>query len=92
MELDQMLFSGLEHKAENLAPTEPFYLTLFKVLTLAVSPSLVSRYCEGYSVWVFEDLNFKISEGYKLQFWSELSEILNFRSSNTPEPIAFTIP
>ena len=34
MELDQMLFSGLEHKAQNLAPTESFYLTLLKVLKL----------------------------------------------------------
>ena len=66
--------------------------------------------------WVFEDLKFKISEGYdqnwcfsdcaqlavsetanwaqsgKHQFWSEPSEILNVRSSSTPEPVAFTIP
>jgi hypothetical protein len=52
---------------------------------------------------VFEDLKFKISEGClaetvnraesgQLQFWSELSEILNLRSSNTPETVAFTIP
>ena len=67
---------------------------------------------------VFEDLKFKISEGYKqievvlalpcwlsqlaetanraepgqLQFWSEPSEILNLRSSNTPETVAFTPP
>ena len=49
---------------------------------------------------VFEDLEFKISEGYeqnwcfpdanwaqsgKHQFWSEPSEILNLRSSTTPE-------
>ena len=26
------------------------------------------------------------------QFWSEPSEILNLRSSNTPETVAFTIP
>ena len=31
--------------------------------TLGVSPSLVSRYCEGYIFGVFEDLKFKISEG-----------------------------
>ena len=68
--------------------------------------------------WVFEDLKFKISEGYnqnwcfpdsaqlavsvtetanwaesgKHQFWSEPSEILNLRSSTTPETVAFTPP
>ena len=55
--------------------------------------------------WVFEDLKFKISEGYnqiaetanwaqsgKHQFWSEPSEILNSRSSITPETVAFTTP
>ena len=55
---------------------------------------------------VFEDLKFKISEGSdqslaetanradsgQLQFWSEPSEILKMRSSNTPETVAFTIP
>ena len=57
---------------------------------------------------VFEDLKFKISEGSdqnwscpetanradsgQLQFWSEPSEILNVRSSRTPETVAFTIP
>ena len=63
---------------------------------------------------VFEDLKFKISEGYdqnwcfpysphlaetanwaesgKHQFWSETSEILNLRSSTTPETVAFTPP
>ena len=43
--------------------------------------------------WVFEDLKFKISEGYD-QFGSEPSEILNLsiRSSTTPETVAFTLP
>jgi hypothetical protein len=41
--------------------------------------------------WVFEDLKFKISEGYD-QNWSEPSEILNLRSSTTPETAAFTPP
>ena len=54
--------------------------------------------------WVFEDLKFKISEGYdqnwcfpdwaqsgKVQFWSESSEILNLRSSTTPETVASSI-
>ena len=41
--------------------------------------------------WVFEDLKFKISEGYN-QFWSKPSEILNSRSSTTPETVAFTPP
>ena len=41
--------------------------------------------------WVFEDLKFKISEGYN-QNWSEPSEILNLRSSTTPETVAFTPP
>ena len=40
---------------------------------------------------IFEDLKFKISEGYD-QFWSEPSEILNLRSSTTPETVAFTPP
>ena len=49
--------------------------------------------------WVFEDLKFKSSEGYNLnwcfqsgkhQFWSEPSEILNLRSSTTAEDVAFT--
>ena len=58
--------------------------------------------------WVFEDLKFKISEGYdqnwcfsdsaqlavsaKLKFWSEPSKILNLRSSTTPETVAFAPP
>ena len=65
--------------------------------------------------WGFEDLKFKISEGYnqnwcfpdsaqlavsaklraesgKKQFWSEPSEILNLRSSTTPETVAFKPP
>ena len=28
----------------------------------------------------------------QLQFWSEPSEILNIRSSSTPETVVFTIP
>ena len=50
---------------------------------------------------VFEDLKFKISEGYKteaanraetgkLQFWSYPSEILNFKASNTNETLHHT--
>jgi hypothetical protein len=35
---------------------------------------------------ILEDLTFRISEG------SDPSEILNLRSSNTPEDAAFTIP
>ena len=55
---------------------------------------------------VFEDLRLKFrkttskievvlaprAESGQLQFWSELAEILNLRSSNTPELVAFTIP
>ena len=41
--------------------------------------------------WIFEDLDFKISKGYD-QNWSEPSEILNLRSSTTPETVAFTPP
>jgi hypothetical protein len=33
-----------------------------------------------------------LSDSGELQFWSEPSEILNVRSSNTPETVAFTIP
>ena len=32
------------------------------------------------------------AEAGKLQFWSESSEILNLRSSNTPETVDFTPP
>ena len=31
------------------------------------------------------------AESGQLQFWSEPSEILSLRSSNTPEAVAFTI-
>ena len=52
---------------------------------------------------VFEELKFKMSEGSdqtetanraepgQLQFWSEPSEILNLRSSNTPETLLVSI-
>ena len=32
------------------------------------------------------------AESGQLQFWSEPSEILNLRSSNTPKTVAFAIP
>ena len=32
------------------------------------------------------------AESGQLQFWSKPSEILNLRSSNIPETVAFTIP
>ena len=44
---------------------------------------------------VFEDLIAETTnraESGQLQFWSEPSEILNLRSSNTPKTVAFTIP
>ena len=57
---------------------------------------------------VFENLKFRNLEGLdqnwscpetahradlgQLQFWSEPSEILDLRFSNTPETVAFTIP
>ena len=49
---------------------------------------------------VLEDLKFKIeatetanrAESGQLQFWSEPSDILNLRFSNTPKFVAFTIP
>ena len=41
---------------------------------------------------VVEELRQPTGQSGQLQFWSKPSEILNFRSSNTPEPIAFTIP
>ena len=78
--------------------------SIYVVCTLGVSPSLVSRYCEGYSfgsTWRPYVQNFRIlgpqlklsaADSGQLQFWSEPSEILNLRSSNTPETIAFTIP
>ena len=58
--------------------------------------------------YMLQHLKFKISEGLdqnwscpetanraesgQLQFWSEPSEILNLRSSNTPETVVFNIP
>ena len=48
---------------------------------------------------VFEDLKFKISavsakwaESGKHHFWSKPSEVLNLRSSNTQETVAFMPP
>ena len=41
---------------------------------------------------VFEELRQPTRQSGQLQFWSEPSEILNFRSSNTPETVAFNIP
>ena len=41
--------------------------------------------------WVFEDLNFKFSDGYD-QIFSEPSEIFNLKSSTIPETVAFTPP
>ena len=48
----------------------------------------VSRFCEGYSL--AETAN--RAESGQFQFWSEPSEILNLRSSNNPETVAFTKP
>ena len=51
--------------------------------TLGVLPSLVSRYCEGYSFWgIWAKLRQPTEQSEKLQFWSEPSEILNLRSWN----------
>ena len=44
-------------------------LNIWDMKTLGVSPSLVSRYCEGYSFYRLQDLEFKISEGLD-QNWS----------------------
>ena len=45
---------------------------------------------------VFEDLSLaetaNSAESGQLQFWSEPSEILNLRSPNTQETVAFNIP
>ena len=69
----------------------PWYVTLSYIkCTLGVSPSLVSRYCEGYSFWSIETAN--RADSGQLQFWSEPSEILKLRSSNTQKTVAFTIP
>ena len=63
---------------------------------------MVSRYIEGYLKFKISegsDQNLAVSvetanraESGQLQFWSKPSEILNLRSSNTPETVAFTIP
>ena len=60
----------------------------WEVHILGVSPSLVSRFCEGYSL--VETASW--ADSGQLQFWCEPSEILNLRSSYTPETVAFTIP
>ena len=99
---------------------KPFYilrtlLLFFLKYTISMTSVGESGFCRLQDVkvctvkatvfGVFEDLKFKISEGYKqnwtetanradsgqLQFWSEPSEILNLSSSNTPETVAFTI-
>ena len=41
---------------------------------------------------VFEAETANRAESGQLQFWSEPFEILNLRSSNTPETVAFAIP
>ena len=56
------------------------------VCTLGVSPSLVSRYCEGYgfvSTWGLSLLTETANraDSGQLQFWFEPSEILNCRFS-----------
>ena len=61
------------------------------ICMLGVSPSLVSRYCEGYSFWSLADTAANRADTGQLQFWSEPS-VLNLWSSNTPETVAFTIP
>ena len=62
---------------------------------------LVSRWREVYSFWGIGGPKFKISKGYKRANWAETgklqfclrpSEILNLRSSNTPETVDFTPP
>ena len=43
--------------------------------------------------WVFEDLSLEFQKAkLRHQFGSEPSEILNLRSSTTPETVAFTPP
>ena len=64
------------------------YIAWRYVCTLGVSPSLVSRYFDGYSL--AENAN--RADSGQLQFWSEPSKICNLRSSNTPETVAFKIP
>ena len=83
----QCSYFGMMQRLSNNIP-DAIVPQLSHTYTLGVSPSLASRWREGSGV--FEDLKFKISEGYD-QFWSEPSEI-NLRSSTTPETVAFTPP
>ena len=48
-----------------------------RIGTLGVSPSLVSRYCEGYTA---KTETARWADSGHLQFWSEPAEILNLRS------------
>ena len=53
----------------------------------------VSRYIEGHSFWsIWYTETATRADSGQLQFWSEPSEILNLRSQNTPETVAFNIP
>ena len=61
-----------------------------RVHTLGGVKSLVSRYIEGYSFWGIRGPQAETAnraESGQLQFWSEPSEILNLRSSNTPKTV-----
>ena len=75
-------------KQPNLIIVSETYLLSCKYIpTLGDVKNLVSRYIEGYSL--AETAN--RAESDQLQFWSEPS-VLNLRSSNTPETVAFNIP
>ena len=60
------------------------------ILTLRNNTRIYERPHKMVAV-VFEDLKFKNLEGYD-QNWSEPSEILNLRSSDTPATVDFTPP
>ena len=78
-------------RVKNLHSLLKIPLTMIRLCTLGVSPSLVFEKATVFGV--IEDLTFKISEDSgQLQFWSEPSEILNIRSSSTLETVAFLIP
>jgi hypothetical protein len=53
-------------------------------------PAKINTYTRGFTKFGIAETANRADSG-QLQFWSEPSEILNVRSSNTPETVAFTI-
>ena len=82
----------------NLNQHEELFLTIMCVVSmLGVSPNFeITVACGLKSHWYLRTFSLaetaNRAETGKLQFWSQPSEILNLKSSNTPETIDFTPP